>query len=162
MKFYWAFRHFLCEFSSTTSRSLANRETKLTHHGPLDTRHNKAEVHFEVILRHTLTYFNDTGRGCYFICIIFIFLRLISWSFSVKYALCWIPQDFDSNMSTLIHVTVRHVSQLSHYLNAHWPSSMTSYDVTRDTVSEVNNTSKYDCCSFLVVITREYIQGTLP
>ena len=156
MKFYWAFRHFLCEFSSTTSRSLANRETKLTHRGPLDTRHNKAEVHFEVILRHTLTYFNDTGRGCYFICIIFIFRRLISWSFSVKYALCWIPQDFDSNMSTLIHVTVRHVSQLPERTLTKF------YDVTRDTVSEVNNTSKYDCCSFLVVITREYIQGTLP
>ena len=55
---------------------------------------------------------------------------------SCEIALMWISLDFNDEKSILVQVMPRYCQATSHYLNQCWPSSFSSYDITRIQLDE--------------------------
>ena len=74
-----------------------------------------------------------SGRpGCHFKTAIFNIVLLIGiFTSSNDYALRWMPWDLAGDKSTLVQVMAWCRQATSHYLSQCWPSSMSTYGVTR-------------------------------
>ena len=70
--------------------------------------------------------------GSNFYSIIFkLISRIYIFGISNKITLRWMPQDFNSDWSTMAQVMVWSHQTKSHYVNQHWPSSVMPYGTTR-------------------------------